>query len=94
MYLPDIRNQSHRLITFSQRGRSALPLRLSKNICSPTREFLRPHVVANFSPLAGDDVDDNGGADERGYGVEGDDTTLAWQIADKITYQSYYRTAE
>ena len=84
MYLPDIRNLSHRLVTFSQRG----------NICSPTREFLRPHVVAKFSPLAGDDVDDNGGADERGDGVEGDDTTLAWQIADKITYQGYYRTAE
>jgi hypothetical protein len=55
---------------------------------------LRPHVVANFLSLAGDDIDDNGGADERGYGVEGDDTTLAWQIADKITYQGYYRTAE
>ena len=55
---------------------------------------MRPHVAAKFSSLAGDDVDDNGGADERGYGVEGDDTTLAWQIADKITYQSYYRTAE
>ena len=55
---------------------------------------MRPHVAAKFLSLAGDDVDDNGGADERGYGVEGDDTTLAWQIADKITYQGYYRTAE
>ena len=84
MYLPDIRNLSHRLVTFSQRG----------NICSPTREFLRPHVVAKFLSLAGNDIDDNGGADERGYGVEGDDTTLAWQIADKITYQGNYRTTE
>lgn len=44
--------------------------------------------------LAGDDVDDDGGADEGGDGVKGDDTTLARQIADKIAYQGYYRATE
>ncbi len=36
------------------------------------------------SALAGDDVDDYGGTDERGDGVKGDDATLAWEETDKV----------
>jgi hypothetical protein len=37
-------------------------------------------------PLAGDNIDDDGGADERGDGVQGYNTTLTRQITDKVTY--------
>ena len=42
-----------------------------------------------FLPLSGDDVDDDGGADEGGDGIQGDDTALAWEVADEVTYQGY-----
>ena len=46
------------------------------------------------SALAGDDVDDYGGTDERGDGVKGDDATLAWEETDEIADKGHNGTIE
>ena len=46
------------------------------------------------SSLAGDDVDDDGGADERRDGIEGDDTTLAREETDEVADEGDDGTAE
>ncbi len=42
----------------------------------------------------GDDVDDDGGADEGRDGVEGDDTTLAREETDEVADESHDGSAE
>ena len=46
------------------------------------------------SSLAGDDVDDDGGADEGRNGIEGNDTTLAWEEADEVADEGHDGTTE
>ena len=46
------------------------------------------------SSLAGDDVDDDGGADEGRNGIEGDDATLAWEETDKVADEGHDGTTE
>ena len=51
-------------------------------------------MLTIYSPLAGDDIDDDGSADKGGDGVKGNNTTLAWEIANEVAHQRYYRAAK
>ena len=44
--------------------------------------------------FASDDVNNDGGADERRDGVEGDDTTLAWEETDEVADEGHDGAAE
>ena len=44
--------------------------------------------------FTGNDVDNDGCADERRDGVEGDDTTLAWEETDEVANESHHGAAE
>ena len=44
--------------------------------------------------FAGDDVDDDRGADEWRDGIEGYDTTLAWEETDEVADEGHDSAAE
>jgi len=44
--------------------------------------------------LAGDDVDDDRGTNQRRDGIKGDNTGLAWEETDKVADKGYDGTTE